>query len=415
MTELHPGECRLLETNGSGILLVRSAMSTPTLELSIVMPCLNEAETVGRCVAKARDFLQRQGVSGEVIVADNGSADGSPALAKAAGARVVNATPRGYGAALRAGIAVSCGRYVVMGDSDDSYDFTALAPFLERLRTGDDLVVGNRFRGGIEPGAMPALHRFLGNPTLSLVARLLFRSPFGDIYCGLRGFTRETYDNLDLQSMGMEFALEMIIKATLLRLRISEVPTVLQRAGRSRPPHVRAWRDGRRSLLLYLSCVPGWFFLYPGIAAMAIGLLFGALLLRGPLHIGRLHLDVHTLLYCGTAVLVGFQLVSYSVYLRLLMLTARLLPPDPDFTRRVGTLKLEHGLAAGGALVLAGVLLTVRALGIWRAHAFGDLDPFEVMRLAIPAATTITLGLQIGAAALFFSLLKWQIRVRHAG
>ena len=237
----------------------------------------------------------------------------------------------------------------------------------------------------------------------------------GDIYCGLRGFSRKAFDRLDLQSTGMEFALEMIVKATLLRQRISEVPTVLRRDGRSRPPHLRSWRDGRRSLLLYLSSVPTGLFLYPGLAAMLGGLALGAALVRGPLRFGELHLDVHTLLYCATALIVGFQLVSYSVYLRLLMVTARLLPPDPVFTRRLSAIKLEHGLAAGGLLVLTGLVLTLRAVGVWRAHAFGDLDPFEVMRVAIPAATTITLGLQVGAAALFLSLVKWQIRARQSG
>jgi glycosyltransferase involved in cell wall biosynthesis len=385
------------------------------LELSIVMPCLNEARTVGGCVERALRFLERSGVRGEVIVADNGSTDGSRQVAEGLGARVVPVARKGYGAALREGIKASCGRLVVMGDSDLSYDFAALAPFVERLRAGDDLVVGNRFRGGIEPGAMPPLHRHIGNPGLSLLARLFFRVPVGDVYCGLRGFSRAAFDRLDLQSTGMEFALEMIVKARLLGMRLSEVPTTLSRDGRGgRPSHLRSWRDGRRSLLLYLSSIPRGLFLYPGLVALLAGLVLGTLITHGALEIGGSRLDVHTLLYCSAAVLLGFQLVAYSVVLRLLMLSARLLPADPVFVHRLGAVKLEHGLALSVLLLLAGSAGTGYLLNLWRERAFGDLDPFVVMRVAIPSVTAITLGLQVGFAALFLSLVKWQIGSRSA-
>jgi hypothetical protein len=385
------------------------------LELSIVMPCLNEARTLPTCVGKARAFLDGAGVAGEVVVADNGSTDGSQAIAAGLGARVVPAARRGYGAALRAGFEAARGRFVVMGDSDDSYDFGALAPFLERLRAGDDLVVGNRFRGGIAPGAMPFLHRRLGNPVLSLLARLFFGVPLGDVYCGLRGLSRDAFLRLDQQSTGMEFALEMVVKARLLGMRISEVPTTLSPDGRGRPPHLRTWRDGRRSLLLYLASMPRGLFLYPGIALVLVGLALGGVLVARPLTIGTVHLDVHTLLYCAAAVLLGAQLVAHSVVLRFLMLTARLLPEDPPFMRMLSRLRLEYGLGAGAALVASGLAGVVYLVGVWRARSFGDLDPFSTMRVAIPSATAIALGLQVASAALFLSLVKWQVRSRAAG
>jgi hypothetical protein len=392
------------------------ASGSVDVELSIVMPCLNEARTVGGCVEDALGFLARSGIAGEVIVADNGSTDGSPEIARRLGARVVPVARKGYGAALREGIEASRGRLVIMGDSDRSYDFTALARFLERLRIGDDLVVGNRFRGGIEAGAMPRLHRYLGNPALTLLARLFFRVSVGDVYCGLRGFSRPAFDRLDLQSVGMEFALEMIVKARLLGMRLSEVPTTLSRDGRGGgPSHLRSWRDGRRSLLLYLSSIPRGLFLYPGIAAMVAGLVLGGLITHGALRVGAARLDVHTLLYCSAAVVLGFQLVAYSVLLRLLMLSARLLPADDGFLHRVEAVRLEHGLVTGVLLVLAGGVGTGYLVNLWRARDFGDLDPFLVMRVAIPSVTAITLGLQVCFAALFLSLVKWQIRSRSAG
>ena len=296
-------------------------------ELSIVMPCLNEVRTLEPCIRKAQGFLERHAISGEVIVADNGSTDGSQALAASLGARLVSAPLRGYGAALRAGFEAAQSRYVVMGDSDDSYDFSDLAGFLEKLRAGDDVVVGNRYRGGIAPGAMPALHRYVGNPLLSFFARVFFGIPLGDVYCGLRGMSRAALDRLDLQSLGMEVALEMLVKSRLLGMRVSEVPTTLARDGRGRPPHINTWRDGRRSLLLYLASMPHGLFLYPGGILLILGLIVGAFIVLRPLSLYNVHFDIHTLLYCGAAVLLGFQLISYSIVLRFLMVTAGLLPP----------------------------------------------------------------------------------------
>jgi glycosyltransferase involved in cell wall biosynthesis len=383
-------------------------------ELSVVMPCLNEVRTLESCILKARGFFEREAVSGEIVVADNGSTDGSQALAARLGARVVPVAQRGYGAALRAGFAAAQGRYAVMGDSDDSYDFSMLAPFLERLRAGDDIVVGNRFKGGIAPGAMPPMHRYFGNPLLSHFARIFFRVPLGDVYCGLRGLRRTAIDQLDLQSSGMEFALEMVVKASLLNMRISEVPTALSPDGRGRPPHLNTWRDGRRSLLLYFSSMSSGLLLYPGIVLMVLGVSGGAILAITPVSLFDVHLDVHTLLYCGAAVLLGFQLVTYSVILRFLMIAARLIPPQPRFSKWVSGLKIEHGLTLAIALIAAGLGGVVWLLRIWQVEGFGNLDPFKTMRLAIPSAIAITLGFQVAFAALFLSLVDWQARARAA-
>jgi len=384
-------------------------------ELSVVIPCLNEVRTLTSCIQKAQGFFRRAGVSGEVVVADNGSTDGSQELAANLGARVVLVSQRGYGAALRAGFEAAHGRYIVMGDGDDSYDFSALAPFLERLRAGDDLVVGNRFRGGIAPGAMPPMHQYFGNPLLSLFARIFFRVPIGDVYCGLRGLRRTALAELDLQSSGMEFALEMIVKARLLKMRISEVPTTLSPDGRGRPPHLNTWRDGRRSLLLYFASMPSGFLLYPGAVLMTLGLVVGTMIVARPITIYDVHFDVHTLLYCGAAVLLGFQLVTYSIVLRFLMVAARLLP-DEGLARRVGdNLKLEHGLSVGLVFITAGLGGVLWLFRVWQAGSFGDLDPFLTMRIAIPSATAITLGLEVAFAALFISLAKWHVRARASG
>jgi hypothetical protein len=383
-------------------------------ELSVVMPCLDEVRTLESCVRKAQGFLERHGVSGEVIVADNGSTDGSRALAESLGARVVLVNRRGYGAALRAGLEVARGRYVVMGDSDDSYDFTDLHLFLERLRASDDLVVGNRFRGGIAPGAMPVLHRYLGNPTLSLIARVFFGVPVGDVYCGLRGMSRSAFDRLDMQSMGMEFALEMLVKAKMLGMAISEVPTTLSPDRRGRPPHLNAWRDGRRSLLLYLASMPQ-VFLYPGIALMTVGLVVGAFLAAQPISLFGVHFDVHTLLVCGVSVVLGFQLVSHAVILRFLMVVAKVLPPQPRFMEWLSRLRLEYGLGVGMALVLGGLAGVSSLVRFWGIHGFGNLDPFPTMRTAIPSVIAIALGHQVAFASLFLALVKWQVRSRASG
>ena len=276
-------------------------------EVSVVMPCLNEAETLAVCIQKARACLADNGVSGEIIIADNGSTDGSQSIAEAGGARLVPVEAKGYGSALMGGIAAACGRFVIMADADDSYDFSALMPFIEKLRAGCDFVIGNRFKGGIAPGAMPPLHRYLGNPVLSGLGRLFFLCPAGDLHCGLRGFSRDAFERMKLQTTGMEFASEMVVKATLLGLRIAEVPTTLSPDGRSRPPHLRSWRDGWRHLRFMLLFSPRWLFLYPGLLLMLAGLGVGGWLLPEERQLGETTLDVHTLAYAALSVLLGFQ------------------------------------------------------------------------------------------------------------
>ncbi|HUJ71047.1 MAG TPA: glycosyltransferase family 2 protein, partial [Verrucomicrobiae bacterium] len=294
-----------------------SELKDPNVELSIVMPCLNEAETLATCIQKAQQWLAANHVEGEVVVADNGSTDGSREIAARLGAHVEPIATRGYGSALQGGIQAAKGRFIIMGDADDSYDFGNLQPFLDKLREGYELVMGNRFLGGIEPGAMPPLHRYLGNPVLTGIGRLFFRSPCRDFHCGLRGFNREAILKLDLRTTGMEFASEMVVKATLNKLKVTEVPTTLSPDGRSRPPHLRSWRDGWRHLRFLLLYSPRWLFLYPGFGVMLVGLLGGLWLLRGPLTVGNVGFDVQTLLYCAAAVIIGFQAVVFAVFTKI--------------------------------------------------------------------------------------------------
>ena len=388
----------------------RTEAADGELELSIVLPCLNEVLTVGTCVKKAVRYLERAGVRGEVIVADNGSTDGSQALARRLGARVVDVPARGYGAALRAGIRAARGRYVVMGDSDDSYDFTDLDPFLHKLREGYDLVNGNRFRGGILPGAMPLSHRYLGNPALTFIGRTLFKAPCGDFYCGQRGFRRDKVQDLDLQSSGMEFALEMLVKGTMHGLRVTEVPIKLHKDGRDRAPHLRTWRDGWRSLRFFLHYSPRWLFLYPGLLLVAIGLIAGAWLMGGARTVAGVSFDVHTLLYCAAAITVGVQLVLFSLFGKLLAIGAGLHPPSPRLERLLGKTPLEVGLGVGAALVLAGLGGSGYAASWWAGTSFGALDPFAVMRVAIPAVLALTVGCQVIFSSFYLYMLSLQYR-----
>lgn len=375
------------------------------MELSIVMPCLNEAETLATCIDKARGFLDRHGIAGEIVIADNGSTDGSQEIAVSRGARVVNVPSKGYGSALMGGIAAARGRYVIMGDADDSYDFTDLMPFVERLRAGDELVMGNRFKGGIEPGAMPPLHKYLGNPVLTWIGRLFFGSPSGDFHCGLRGFDRQAILSLDLQTTGMEFASEMVVRATLQGLRIDEVPTTLSKDGRSRPPHLRSWRDGWRHLRFLLMYSPRWLFLYPGLFLMIVGLLAGAWLLPGPRRIGGVELDIQTLLYAAMAVVIGFQAVIFAVFTKVFVISEGLMPEDPRLNRMFDYITLETGLIVGLALLLAGLGGSVYAVSEWGARAFGPLEPSRTMRWVIPAATALVLGCQLVLSSFFLSIL----------
>jgi glycosyltransferase involved in cell wall biosynthesis len=375
------------------------------IELSIVMPCLNEAETLATCIRKANSFLAASNVRGEVIIADNGSTDGSQAIAIANGARVVEAKEKGYGSALLSGITASLGEFVVMGDADDSYDFSSLDQFLAQLRNGADLVMGNRFAGGISPGAMPHLHRYLGNPVLSGIGRLFFKSPVNDFHCGLRGFRRDAFERMKLRTTGMEFASEMVVKATLLGLRVAEVPIVLHKDGRSRPPHLRSLRDGWRHLRFLLLYSPRWLFLYPGLGLMLLGLVSGMWLLTGPRQIGVLHFDAQTLLYAGMAILLGFQAVFFAVLTKVFATSEGLLPPDPRMDRWMRRLTLEGGLAVGAVLLVSGLLLSFFAVGVWGEARFGTLNPSETLRVIIPAVISLTLGCQIILASFFLSVL----------
>lgn len=383
------------------------------VELSIVMPCLNEARTLGTCVAKAKRFLDNHRIAGEVIVADNGSTDGSQALAERLGARVVPIADRGYGAALAGGFAAARGRYLIMGDSDDSYDFSDMTPILEKLREGYDLVMGNRFRGGIEPGAMPPLHRYFGNPGLTMIGRVFFRSPLRDFYCGQRGFTKAAVQAMDLRATGMEFALEMVVKATMMGLRVTEVPVRLAKDGRDRPPHLRSWRDGWRSLRFFLLYSPRWLFLYPGMLLMALGTALALWLLPGPRHVGGVTLDVHTLLYCAGAIIVGFQSVVFSVFAKAIAVATGLHPRSAKLERVLAKAPLEAGLAAGLALMIGGLAASIYATVQWADEGFGNLDPFRVMRVGIPAVLLLILGLQTAFSSFILSLL--QIPHRKAG
>jgi hypothetical protein len=374
-------------------------------ELTILMPCLNEARTLGLCIGKAKSFLDRTGVIGEVLIADNGSSDGSQQVAAAAGARVLDVPRRGYGAALIAGIAEARGRFVIMGDSDASYDFSALDGFLAKLREGRALVMGNRFQGGIAPGAMPALHRYLGNPVLSGIGRLFFRTPVGDFHCGLRGFDRAAVQALDLQALGMEFASEMVVKATLKGLSIAEVPTALSPDGRDRPPHLRSWRDGWRHLRFLLLFSPRWLFLHPGLALIVLGAAGMLWLLPGPRVVGGITFDIHTLLYAAVFLVVGFQSVLFAVFTKVYGMREGFLPPDPKLRRLLDLFSLEVGLLTGGVLLLLGLGAAVYAVGAWSGRGFGALPPDLVMRIVIPSSAAILVALQLMYGAFFISIL----------
>lgn len=375
------------------------------VEFSIVMPCLNEAETLAICIQKAQRSLAENNVRGEIIIADNGSSDGSQEIASGLGAHVVNVKARGYGNALMGGIAAARGKYVIMGDADDSYDFAALDPFIRQLREGYDLVMGNRFLGGIKKGAMPPLHRYLGNPVLTTIGRLFFRSPVGDFHCGLRGFSKSAVTNLDLQTTGMEFASEMVVKATLHGMRIAEVPTTLSPDGRTRAPHLRSWRDGWRHLRFLLLYSPRWLFLYPGGLLMLAGLVVLLWLIPGPKRIGGVTFDVHTLLYGAAAIIIGFQSVLFAVFTKIFAISEGLLPEDDRLNRAFRYLTLEVGLIGGLILIVAGLSGTVYAYWYWDRLSFGNLDPTQTMRVVIPAVTCLTVGFQTLFSSFFLSIL----------
>ena len=376
------------------------------IELTILMPCLNEAATLPVCIRKAKGFLRRTGIAGEILIADNGSNDGSQELARQMGARVIHVDRRGYGSALTAGIEAARGRYVIMGDCDASYDFSKLDLYVNGLRAGADLVMGNRFAGVIEPGAMPVLHRYLGNPVLSGIGRALFQSGCRDFHCGLRGFQRDAILKLGLSTPGMEFASEMVVRASMHGLRIVEVPTTLSPDGRDRPPHLRSWRDGWRHLRLLLLFSPRSLFLYPGAAMFGAGLAAMLVLLSGPILIGQVGLDIGTLLYCAASVLIGWQSVLFWVCAKVHNAQQTVMLPDPGFERMMCRLSLEAVLLSSLAMFLVGLLLATESLAAWGTAGFGALDPASSLRRAVAAVTIMLLAAQTASAGLFVAMLR---------
>jgi hypothetical protein len=389
-------------------LVARKGAAAPgQCELTILMPCLNEARTVGGCVAEAIDFIERAGVAGEVLVVDNGSVDGSKDAAQAAGARVVTAPARGYGASLMTGIHAAHGRFVIMGDADGSYDFESLDQFVEQLRAGADMVIGNRFAGGIQPGAMPKLHRYLGNPVLSFAGRLFFRSEVADFHCGLRGFRRESALSLDLRTTGMEFASELIVKATLSGQRVVEVPTSLRPDGRDRPPHLRSWHDGWRHLRFLLLYSPRWLFLYPGIACTVVGGV-GALLLGSAVWApGQGRFSEGLLVACSGLVVAGVQAALFAILAREFAASQRLLPPARRRVRRLTSrFTLEGGLSAAVVLIVTSLaLLTVSLTMSWHSNPKA-LAPSAAFRVGALAVTIGVVGIQVALGSWFLSLLR---------
>ncbi len=380
-----------------------------SIELTILMPCLNEEETLADCIDEARGFLARANIDGEVLVADNGSTDGSIRIAEQHNAGVVQVPTKGYGAALMHGIRAARGRYVIMGDSDGSYDFSRLEPYVDRLRAGYDLVMGNRFLGGIERGAMPVLHRYLGNPVLSFLGRLFFKIPVGDFHCGLRAFRRDRLLALGLRARGMEFASEMVVRAALSGLAIAEVPTTLSPDGRSRRPHLRTWRDGWRHLKFLLMLSPRWLFLYPGAFLFCVGLIAQAAILLGPVALGRVVLDIHTMLFAGGAMVIGLQMIIFSVLVKTAAATHGVLQSGSNFRRFVSGFSLERGIVLGVVVALAGFILAAYSLWIWVRTGFSALEPRDVMRIAIPSLTLSVLGIELVLSAFVLSFLMWNL------
>lgn len=375
-------------------------------EFSVLMPCLNERSTVGTCIRKAQAFLESENISGEVVVADNGSTDGSQFVANRSGARVISVVERGYGTALSAGISAARGRYVIMGDADDSYDFSELHGFVYQLRAGAQLVMGNRFAGGIAEGAMPWHHKYIGNPVLSLIGRVLFRSSVRDFHCGLRGFERAAIQKLDLRCTGMEFASEMVAKAEMNGLKVSEVPTKLSKDGRDRPSHLRSFRDGWRHLRFLLLHSPRWLFLYPGVLLIIFGALLQTALSMGPLSLGVLALDIHTMLYSAAMMILGLQMSVFWIFTRLIGWRDGFLPAPKRAVRWLFERSLEFGLVAGTLLLLCGLLIGIRASFDWAFHGFGALNPTDVMRAVIPSVTLMLSGAEIAFASCVLSVIK---------
>lgn len=377
-------------------------------EVSIVMPCLNEAETIGICIMKGKKALEAWGLDVEILVADNGSTDGSIEIAQKLGARVVKVAEKGYGNALRGGIEAAAGKWIIMADADDSYDFGNIAPFIEKLKEGYDLVMGCRLPGGggkISQGAMPWKHRWIGNPVLSGIGQLFFESPTTDFHCGMRAFTREAYRRMELRTTGMEFASEMVIKATLKKMRIAEVPITLYKDGRSRPPHLRSWRDGWRHLRFMLLYSPTWLFLVPGMLLLLVGMSVGLRLQWDSWKVGPFGFDTNTLLVCSMAQVVGLQIFSFGVFARVFAVSEGLLPDDQPLDKIFKFFSLERGIILGLIVLLLGLIRLIQAVLFWKAAQFGALSYPDSLRQVIPAVTWITMGVQVVFFSFFLGIL----------
>jgi glycosyltransferase involved in cell wall biosynthesis len=380
----------------------------PPVELTILMPCLNESLTLPACIGKAKASLERLGIEGEVLIADNGSTDGSQEIARKLGARVVPVQEKGYGAALRGGIEAAAGKFIIMGDADDSYDFSAIDDFVHKLREGWDLVMGCRLPSGggtIMPGAMPWKHRWLGNPVLTFLGRLFFKCPAHDFHCGLRGFTKEAYERINLRTTGMEFASEMVIKATQRGLKITEVPITLHKDGRDRPPHLRSWRDGWRHLRFMLLFSPRWLFMWPGALVFLLGFVSFLVLGLGPLPIGPVTLDTNTMLVAGMATVLGFQMLFFGVFAKLYGVSRGFLPENPALTTAYKYFNLERGILAGLVFVLVGIGFLVAGLLRWKEAGFGPMEYPGTLRQVISAVTFLTIGVQVVFGSFFLGFL----------
>jgi glycosyltransferase involved in cell wall biosynthesis len=375
------------------------------IEVSIVLPCLNEERTVGNCVLQARSFLEDHQVSGEVIVADNGSTDRSVQIAETNGAVVVHVASKGYGSALKGGFAAASGKFIIMADADESYDLINLMPFMARLREGYDLVMGNRFKGGIKDGAMPWHHRYIGNPILSFIGRLFFHSPANDFHCGLRGFTKEAIERMNLQTTGMELASEIVIKASIMNMRVCEVPTTLSPDGRDRPPHLRSFRDGWRHLRFLLLYSPRWLFLYPGVALLLLGGIAGVILFAGPVNTRFRLFDFHSFILAGAITILGLNMLSLAFITRVFAYNFGLLPNRPGFFNLFKYFSLETGLGSGSIIILLGVILIVRAAVLSYSPGFDSLGFGNSIRLVFGGALSIIMGGQIILTSLVLSIL----------
>ncbi len=382
--------------------------STEPLELSVVMPCLNEADTLEICIQKAQTSMRENAITGEVVVADNGSTDESLQIAERMGARIVHVDERGYGAALRGGIEASRGTYVIMGDADDSYDFLEIPKFVNKLREGFDLVMGCRLKKGggtVLPGAMPNLHRWWGNPMFSAMVRTMFRAPIHDVYCGLRGFTRTLYDRLELRCTGMEFATEMVIKSSLFRVRTAEVPITLHPDGRvAHAPHLKTFTDGWRTLRFFMLYSPRWLFLVPGVLLVVLGAIAWGLALPN-VAIRGVIFDAHTLLFGSLFIIMGYQSILFSIFTKLVAISERLVPDNGRLTKAIGIISLERCIVVSLVVLAIGVGLLLAAVGQWRAAHFGALDYSRTMRLTVPGVTFAALGFQTILSSFFISVL----------